>query len=699
MTGTGLGTFFSPKGVAVIGASSDPRKLGFRLTTNLLDCGYTGSVHLVNARGGSFRGQAMHGSIDEVPDPVDLAVLLIPAHAVPDTLRDCALRGIRHVIISSAGFGETGDEGLRLERHCLEVAHEHGLRVIGPNCVGIIDTHFPVNTTFLNSGEPPRGNVAFVSHSGAMCAAAIDWSHDAGFGWSRVVSLGNQLDVTETDMLTIVGDDPETSAVALYVEGVRDGRMLVRELERLSRLKPVVALKVGRSEVGQRAVASHTGALAGADAVFDAAFRKAGVVRAIETAELFEMAHALASSVLPRGDRVAILTNAGGPGVAATDAVVRQGLHLASLSPQTIHALGELLPRAATTANPVDMLASASADHYRRALELLVSDDEVDSILVILPPPPHFPADAAIDRMGPVLTGSDKPVVVTLMGGPGVRKASQKLYALGIPSYTFPEQAARALWALHRRQQLLGEIDPDREDPLEQLDLGGLVAGIPDETGFVRPDIAADIAAACGIPMAPTIFGEDPEGVALIAGRLDFPVAVKVASSRVVHKTDVGGVRLGVPSPTDIVSAGEHLLDEVQDAVPDAVLEGLVVQPMQAAGIDVVVGAVRDPQFGPVVMFGSGGVEVELERDVVFALAPVSREEALRMIQLTRVGNRIRHPRGPVHYQVEAVADAIYRTSALISQVDEIDEFEINPLRVFDDGSGAVAIDVRCRTG
>jgi acetyltransferase len=498
-------------------------------------------------------------------------------------------------------------------------------------------------------------------------------------------------------VLSVVGDDDATTAVALYLEGIRDGRRFVEEVSRVARVKPVIALKVGGSEAGQRAVTSHTGALAGEDAVYEAALLRAGVIRVTRTDELFEVASALSSQRIPEGDRVAILTNAGGPGVAATDAVVRNGLVMATLSKESLAALNQILPEAATKANPVDMLASASKEQYKEALSILLSDSQVDSVMVILPPPPHFPPDEAVEVMEPVIASSHKPVIMTLMGGTSVADASLRMHKAGIPCFTFPEQSARALAALSHRRAIASAQDHEGADRSEAIDLGGIAPSLADETGFLRPDLAGDIAAACGIDVAPLVFGHDLNGVSRIADELGYPVAVKVASKDVVHKTDVGGIRLGIGSSDELADVAEELIGEVHQSLPQATLEGLIIQPMQPAGIDVVVGAVRDPQFGPVVMFGSGGVSVELDNDTTFDLAPVTRREAHKMIRSTRVGHRMISPRGPHSYDIDAVADVIYRISELIAQVREIDEFEINPLRVFEEGSGVVAIDVRCR--
>jgi acyl-CoA synthetase (NDP forming) len=362
--------FFSPRGIAIIGASTDPSKLGYGLARNLVQCNFQGAIHFVNPKGGSLLGRPMHPSILDLPDPVDLAIVLIPAKGVKDVLKDCASRGIKAVIVASGGFKETGIHGAEMESDLLQIARQHGIRLLGPNCIGLLDTHLPLDATFLPPPGPPPGDVAFISHSGAICAAVIDWARGQGFGLSRLVSLGNQADVNETDVLAPVADDRFTRVLTLYLEGVSDGPRFVEEARKITRRKPIVALKVGRYPSGQRAAASHTGALAGQESAFNAAFRKAGVIRADTSEELFDWARALAWCPLPKGRAIAILTSAGGPGVTAADALEMNGMSLAVLSSKTRAKLGQLLPPAASLNNPVDMLASASPEQFAACLQV-----------------------------------------------------------------------------------------------------------------------------------------------------------------------------------------------------------------------------------------------------------------------------------------------------------------------------------------
>lgn len=451
--------FFSPSGVVIIGASHDPSKLGHGVARNLVASGYRGAIHLVNPRGGRLLDCPVYVEVALVPDPADLAILIVPAPAVPEVLRACALRGIRTAIVTSGGFREAGPEGTALEAECVRIARESGVRLLGPNCIGVLDTHLPLDTTFLQPPGPLPGNVAFISHSGAMCAVVAEQARALGLGISRMVSLGNQADVTETELLPLVAEDPDTRVVTLFLEGVADGRRFVEQSRRIARRKPIIALKAGRSTGGQRAAVSHTGALAGQEAAYDAAFRRAGVIRAGTIEEMLEWARALEWCPLPTGRAMAVLTNAGGPGVMAADALEARGLWLAELNEATCTALQGLLPPAASVRNPVDILASASPETYAACLRLLLSDPGVHGVLVMLPPPPMHPAGSVAEALVQVAQASAKPVMVVLMGGDSMCNAAERLRAARIPDCRSPESAAAALDVLARRAEALGHIE------------------------------------------------------------------------------------------------------------------------------------------------------------------------------------------------------------------------------------------------
>jgi acetate---CoA ligase (ADP-forming) len=692
-----LSPFFNPQGVVVVGASADPAKLGHAVARNLVRSGYPGAIHFVNPKGGELFGRPIHRTVAEVPDPVDLAVLIVPAPSTPSALIEVAGRGIRAAIIASGGFREVGPEGAALEAECLEIASRNAVRLIGPNCIGLIDTHLPLDTSFLTLPPPPRGELAFISQSGAICDLVIDWAQEQGFGFSRLISLGNQADVNESDMLAAAVEDENTRALTLYIESVRDGRRFIEAAGRAARLKPVVALKVGRFASGQRAAASHTGALAGQDAAYAAAFRRAGVLRAASIEELFDWGAALAAGPLPAGRRVAILTNAGGPGVIASDMLEANGLLLAEISPDTKKALKEVLPPAASLQDPVDMLGGATHDLYAVCLRLLLDDPGVDGVLVILPPPPTDPAEVIAEALIPLIRTASKPVLVALMGGPSIRKAAGLLRAAGLPEYPFPERAVAAMAALMHRSEFLARTEesprtwPDIDPQAARAELAGSSPGT-----FLDPEAADRLMAAYGIPTAPVRLARTGKEAAEIAGKLGFPVVLKVASVDIPHKSDVGGVLMGVASPSEAAAGFLAVTERARSARPEAHIDGVLVQRMLPDGQEVILGASRDPQFGPLMMFGSGGVEVEGLKDVAFALAPLLPSEADELLQRTWAGRKLAGYRSLPPADAEAVKEILQRLAQLVSDCLQIGEIEINPLRVM--SRGALAVDVRVKT-
>ncbi len=693
-----LAAFFNPRGIVVVGASQEPTKLGYGLARNLVQSGYKGAVHFVNPNSGTLLGKPVYAAIGEVPDPVDLAVLLVPPPFVPRTLQACGQRGIHAAVIATGGFRETGPEGAALEQECARIAREHHIRLIGPNCIGLMNTHLPIDTTFLQPPMPPAGEIAFISHSGAICAAVIDWIKGQGIGLSHIISLGNQVDINETDMLAPVGCDPKTGVITMYLEGISSGIRFVEEARKVSRFKPIIALKVGRFDAGKRAAASHTGALAGQETAFDAGFYQAGVIRANTTEEMFQWARALAWCPLPKGRRVAVLTNAGGPGVTASDALELNNLTLASLSEESVAAMRKFLPAAASLHNPIDMLASATPEHYAECLRILLADPGVDSVMVISPPPPSSATGMICRLMIPHIQTADKPVVVVLMGDKLIQEGVEMMRATHVPEYRFPEAAASALGVLSQRADILARLD---EEPVKPAGINKAAAGkaaaaaVSDQ--FMDQDSANQILSAYKIPTVLPVSAADGKSAAAAARKMGFPVVLKLASPDISHKTDVGGVLLDLKNEKDVQEGFDLVFERARAARPQARLEGVHVQRMLPPGQEVIVGMVRDPQFGPMVMFGSGGVEVEGLKDVAFALAPLTRTDAERMLESTWAGKKLRGFRSLAPADREAVINVLIRLAQLSADVPEIAEIEINPLRVLPEGQGAFAVDVRAK--
>jgi acetyltransferase len=688
-------SFFNPKGIAVVGVSQNPRKLGFGLAQNLIRSQYPGEIHFVNPKGGTFFERPISKSIQAIPDPVDLAVFLIPAPFIADGLRDCAKRGIKAAIIASGGFRETGEEGEKLEIECLQIAQENNIRLIGPNCIGLLDTHFPLDTTFLPPPGPTPGDVAFISQSGAICAAVIDWARGQGFGLSRLVSLGNQADISETDVLEPVAEDPHTKVITLYLEGISDGQRFVEAARKVSQKKPIIALKVGRYESSQQAVASHTGALAGSECAYDAAFERAGVFRAETSEELFDWARALAWCPPSPGTEVAVLTNAGGPAVTAVDAIESVGLNLAQLSDVSQRELEEILPPAASVRNPVDMLAAASPEQYANSLKILLEDPNVHSCLVILPPPPMHSARSVARALIPMINISKKPVVVALMGERMIQEAVEYFRAARVPEYRFPERAASALAILAERAEYLAQPEPQKLS-LENIDKKK-VRGVLEQqkAGFLAPEIIHEIFSAYDIPFLKMGLASNPKKAVNIANQLGFPVALKVYSEDIVHKSDVGGILLNLQNESEIEVAFEAIMDNCRTARPDAIIEGIHVQQMAPGGQEVIIGTVQDPQFGAVLMFGSGGIEVEGLKDVVFSLAPLSTDSPDKLFADSWAGRKLDGYRNIPPANKESAKEVLFRIGALASDFPQLAEIEINPLIV--NSQAATAIDIRIR--
>ena len=679
-----LTPFFRPLGVVVIGASSSPEKLGYGVARNLIASGYRGAIHFVSQKSGELFERPLYTTLSDVPDPVDLAILIVSPNATPSAIEACGLRGIQAATIVTGGFREVGAEGAALEQRCIEVARKYGIRLLGPNCIGTLDTHLPLDTTFLQPPMPAQGGISFISHSGAFAAAIIDWAREQGFGFSQIISLGNQADVNETDVLPEVAKDEHTRVIVLYLESVSNGRKFVQAASEVTKHKPVIALKVGRFESGQKAAASHTGALAGSEAAFDAAFSKAGVLRADTAEQLFDWARALEDCPLPRGRGMAILTNAGGPGVIAADSLEMNGLFLSQLTESTLKELTTYLPSSASAHNPVDMLASASPETYATCLKFLLQDENVDGVLVILPPPPMFKTEDVAKKIIGVIGNFDKPVVIALMGSTLVEEARKTFQRSQIPTYPFPERAASALGALAKRAEYLaaearshGELkNPSHGDSAVDL--------LPEE-----------LVTTYGIQTTSIKLARNENEAIAIANEIGFPVVMKIASPDILHKSDIGGVLLNIKTEEEVQNGYALLMERANKSMPNAKIEGAHLQSQIAEGQEVIIGAVRDPSFGPLIMFGSGGIEVEGLKDVAFALAPLNQAEAQEMIRKTWAGRKLKGFRSINPVDEEAVIDVLIKLSFLAYEHPEVAEIEINPLRVLQ--KGAVAVDVRMK--
>lgn len=692
-----LDLFFRPRGVAVVGASRDPQKLGHGVVRNLVQYGYDGPIYPINPRANEIFDLKAYPSVNDAPDPLDLAILVVPAPKVPAELEACGQRGIPAAIIISGGFREVGPEGKAREEEVKRIAQEYDIRLLGPNGIGSIDTHTPLNTTFVK-GMPVPGSIAFLSQSGAVCAAVIDWARGAGVGFSRLVSLGNQADANEAEMLQVIGRDSETRVITMYMEGVSEGRAFVAAASEVAQRIPVVTLKVGRGSGAARAVASHTGALAGREEAYDAAFRRAGVLRARTMEELFDWGRALAWQPLPKGNRVAILTNSGGPGILAVDTLEAAGMQLAPLSEETKAYIRKRVPPAASVKNPVDILAGPGPATYALCLDALLSDDTVDAVVAITAPQDWFAPLSLAEVIGE-FTGRGKPILAVIMGLASVSDATAVLHRRRIPNFAFPERVGSTLAAMWQRRQWLDAL-PESTTPqpcdncaIEQVHSITDAAG----SGWLAPTAVDDLLQAYSIRTPGSGLAADAETALALATEIGYPVVLKLAAEDVVHKSDIGGVVLNITGPDDLRAAFADLTARARAAVPDAAIEGAFVQKMIPPGLDLIVGTVRDPQFGPLVMVGSGGTQVELLKDVTFELAPLTPAQANAMLDRTTVGTLLAGYRGADPADREAVVDVIVRLAQLVHDHPQIAEIEINPLMVMESGAGVWAVDARAR--
>ena len=694
-----LTEFFNPNSVAVIGASTDPRKLGYSVLENLIEGGYAaqGEIYPINLTATEILGVPAFPTVQDVPGPIDLAVIVIPYPYVPDALRTCGEKGIPAVIVISAGFREAGREGLERELELIEIARQDGIRLIGPNCLGVIDTYTPLNASF-SAGTPPKGPMAFMSQSGALGTAVLDISLAGRLGLSKFVSLGNKADVDEIDLLNAWRDDPHTQVIMIYSEGMANGQEFIKTARQVTAKKPVVAIKSGVTQSGSRAVSSHTGSLAGSEQAYHAAFHQAGVLRAQSMQSLFDIALALGYQPLLQGDRIAIITNAGGPGILATDALERSGLSMARFENETISSLGQFLPDAASAANPVDVLGDARADRYQFALEIVIADPNVDGLLVVLTPQAMTEIDATAEAVGRFSKSIDKPIITSFMGEAQVESGIDLLGTFGVPNYPFPERAALAFKAMSDYQKVLNRPTPEyvKYDVDHHTTLEVLERVRAEDRLSIGDSEARQILTAYGLQIPKSEIAATPDEAVDLAHQIGFPVVLKIASPDILHKTDIGGVKVGLTNAEDVRDAFELMVYRAQRYLPQAHLWGCLVQQMvPAGGQEVLVGMNRDPQFGPLVTFGLGGIYVETLKDVTFRVAPISVQEAELMLSEIRAHALLDGVRGKPPLDKKAIVDALLRIAQLVQDFPEIVELDINPLMVYPQGQGAIAIDMR----
>jgi len=693
-----LDDFFKPQSVAVIGASRDPDKLGYAVVKNLIDSGFTenGKVFPINPKADEILDLPAYANVMDVPDDIDLAVIVIPYKFVPLALKVCGDKKIPAAVIITAGFREAGKEGLEREKEIVGIAEMYNMRVIGPNCLGVIDTFTPLNASFA-AGTPPKGPIDFMSQSGALGTAVLDWALAGRMGFSKFVSMGNKADIDEVDLMLAWADSPDSNVMLAYIEGVTDGQKFIRTAREVTRKKPVVAVKSGVTQAGSRAVSSHTGSLAGSEQAYNAAMNQGGIIRANTMEEMFDYALAFAYQPLPPGNRIAIITNAGGPGILATDAIERAGLRLARLETETIRTLESKLPDAASAANPVDVLGDAAADRYEFALEVVSNDPNVDAIIVILTPQAMTNIPATAEATVRTAKDGNIPVIGCYMGEFAVDAGVKILTAGGVPNYPFPERAAAALKAMATYRDWKNRPLPEFETfDVDKETVRKLFDKVKSEGRVTIGDFEArEIMTAYGLSIPQSEIAKTADDAVEVAGRLGYPVVLKIASPDILHKTDVGGVKVGLSSPQDVRDAFDLMVYRAQKYVPGARILGCLVQEMTPEGLEVLVGMNRDPQFGPLVTFALGGIYVEILKDATFRVAPFARSEAEDMLDEIRAHALLEGVRGQPPKDKEAIINTLMRIGQLVQDFPEIVELDINPLMVFERGAGAIAIDMR----
>jgi len=698
---SGLQSIFYPRTVAVVGANATPGTVPYDIFHNLLISGYRGTLYPVAPGKASICAVKAYRYVLDIPDKIDLAVIVFPAEVVDRAMEQCAKQGVKAAIVISAGFREAGPEGQQREQRIKAICAEHGIALIGPNCLGVINTDPAVrlNASFARK-MPDAGRIGFLSQSGALCTAVLDYARDKGIGFSKFVSFGNKAGVSEIDLIEYLHDDPATDVILLYLEEITDGRRLVETARRVTRgpkAKPILAIKAGRTAEGAGAAASHTGSLAGEDAVCDDVFRDAGIVRVASIEELFNTAIMYAYQPMPPGDRLAIVTNAGGPGVMATDAAVRCGLSIARFEPQTTQKLKAALPATANIKNPVDVIGDARADRYAAALDAVLADPNVDQVLVILTPQSMTDIDAIARCVCDVSRRASKAIACSFMGAADVASGVHILQAAHIPHYILPEWACRAMADVQRiRRWREYQLHEPHRPQVDRQAAEALVAACPN--GYMREDQALALLKTYGLPVPEYRLCTDAEQAVDFAAQIGYPVVLRAAGRNIVHKSEIGGVALNLRDAHQVREAFADMTRRLA-AAPAAALEGVLVRAMIPAGTELILGARHDPSFGPVVMFGLGGIYVELFRDVAFALAPLDAHTAAALVRRVRAVRLLEGARGLPPADIPAVEDSLVRLSWLAADFPRISELDVNPLIAGPAKTGNAVADVRIRLG
>jgi acetyltransferase len=690
---TSLHAFFEPASVAVIGASQDEEKVGHSVLKNMVSFGYEGDLYPINPKAKEILGLTCYPSVREVGDRIDLGVIVVPARFVPTVLADLIAKECKACVIITAGFKEIGStEGVELEKRIVGMARESGMRIVGPNCFGIINPHNGLNATF-GRDMPGKGHMAFMSQSGALCVAVLDWALGVGIGFSKVISMGNEADLTEVDFMEALAQDEKTRVILGYIEGVQDGRRFLEAAERIGQEKPIVLIKAGGTRAGARAAASHTGSLAGSEKAFKAAFKQAGIVSATSIEELFDIAAGFAHQQVPEGPRLAIVTNAGGPAIMASDAAERLGLTLPNLAPETVEYLRERMPPEVSLNNPVDLIGDADVERYRVASERVLEDPNIDGCIFILSPQAATEVDGNAELVGTLAEKTKKPVLSSFMGRVSLGRANDILKDYSVPNYSYPERAVNAFRAMAEYSRWLRsprpeprtfEVDVERAEEVLRKAMDEGRTEIADTDG-------REILSAYGFRTPKTILARSSKEAIAAAEEIGYPVVMKIAAKDILHKTDLGGVAVGLEGPEQVKLAFLEMTSRAQGYL----VQGASIQEMIRGGKEMILGMSCDSTFGPLLLFGLGGIYVETLKDTSFRIAPVNEDEARNMIREIRAYSILQGARGEPPSDIDMTVECILRLSQLVMDNPLVTELDINPLIVLPQGQGAVAVDCR----
>ncbi len=695
-----LDAIFSPESVAVIGASSTPGKVGHDIFSNILRGGYKGTLYPVNPTARSILSVRCYKTIGDIPDPIDLAMIILPPKAALTCVDECIQKEVKGIVIVSAGFKEVGGEGAVIERQIAEKCVDAGIRLVGPNCLGVINPRAGVrlNASF-SSRMPKEGNISFISQSGALCTAVLDFAADRGFGFSKFISIGNKADVDELDLLRYYHQDPETDVIMIYMEELRFRPSFIEEVKDITsgdRPTPILVIKSGKTAAGAAAAASHTGSLAGSEAVYDAIFNQSGIIRVETVNDLFDLAVAFSTRKIPSGNHVAIITNAGGPGIIATDMTEISGLKLARFNPETTRKLHEFLPPTANFKNPVDVIGDASRDRYERSLEAVISDENVDGVLMILTPQSMTDAVGTAEAIVNIYQTTTKPILCTFMGVVDVSAGVKYLQDHHVPVYRFPEEAARVMGKLYESTRwLTRRILPEYDLHFDVETATEIVSECLAQGKMVLGELDGHRLLQCyGFDVPAMKMAESESEAVRIAEEIGYPVVMKIVSPQILHKMDVGGVKVNLSTAEAVQEAFAAIMENARQARPSAELKGVLVQKMAPPGVEVILGVSRYPGFGHLIMFGLGGIYVELFKNVTFKLAPIGRNNARRMIRRITGYEILNGYRGKPRADIEKLEKLIVGLSAMVTHHPQIKELDINPLFVHEEGKGATLADI-----